>query len=142
MGMQKSNYIPLVPYKEKPEFLPMLLAASLTTRTQHVATRKAGRHAVLLSGGSFRVPLEIVGSSGHESTHARKTQIWSDQEDHEERIVRQALVDPTVTRSSDTSRRRRSNCSTNNFQTLACQKHILNQRPFHTLALTPEHRQL
>ncbi|GFV45758.1 uncharacterized protein TNCV_2409411 [Trichonephila clavipes] len=46
--------------------------------------------------------------TGSEAT--RKTTRREDQ-----RIVRQALVDPTVT--NDTSRSRRSNCSTNNFQT-------------------------
>ncbi|GFW03974.1 uncharacterized protein TNCV_2050901 [Trichonephila clavipes] len=53
-----------------------------------------------------------------ESTHARKTGSGASKKTtrREDRgIVRQALVDPTVTRS--TSRRRRSNCSTNNFQT-------------------------
>ncbi|GFV73200.1 transposable element Tcb2 transposase [Trichonephila clavipes] len=40
---------------------------------------------------------------------------------------------------NDTSRRRRSNCSTNNFQTPFRSK---SKRPFHALLLTPEHRQL
>ncbi|GFY23012.1 uncharacterized protein TNCV_2182731 [Trichonephila clavipes] len=55
-----------------------------------------------------------------EGTHAQKTgsgvtRKTTRREDR--RIVRQALVDPHSDSFNDTSRRRRSNCSTNNFQT-------------------------
>ncbi|GFV17497.1 HTH_Tnp_Tc3_2 domain-containing protein [Trichonephila clavipes] len=50
------------------------------------------------------VPLEIVGSSGHEEgTHAWKTVSGATRKTtrrEDRRIVRQALVDPTVTRST------------------------------------------
>ncbi|GFT55730.1 uncharacterized protein TNCV_4569411 [Trichonephila clavipes] len=55
-----------------------------------------------------------------EGTHARKTGSGATRKTTrrvDRRIVRQALVDPTVNSFNDTSRRRRSNCSTNNFQT-------------------------
>ncbi|GFV28984.1 uncharacterized protein TNCV_619261 [Trichonephila clavipes] len=53
-----------------------------------------------------------------EGTHARKTGSGATRKPtrrEDRRIVRQALVDSTVTRS--TIRAERSNCSTNNFQT-------------------------
>ncbi|GFT94628.1 uncharacterized protein TNCV_1990581 [Trichonephila clavipes] len=50
-------------------------------------------------------------------------------------------VDRSDDSFNDTSRRRRSNCSTNNFQT-ACKKNLKSKRPFHALPLTPEHRQV
>ncbi|GFU93116.1 hypothetical protein TNCV_206611 [Trichonephila clavipes] len=57
--------------------------------------------------------------------------------------MRQALMNPTVTRSTiRADGRRRSNCSTNNFQT-PCRKQILNPRALSVHSpLTPEHRQL
>ncbi|GFV94637.1 uncharacterized protein TNCV_3827041 [Trichonephila clavipes] len=54
-----------------------------------------------------------------EGTHARKTGSGATRKTtrrEDRRIVRQALVDPTIDSFNDTSRRRRSNCSTNNFQ--------------------------
>ncbi|GFW82458.1 uncharacterized protein TNCV_3819371 [Trichonephila clavipes] len=55
-----------------------------------------------------------------EVTHARKNRVWSDQEDHEERESKNRAAStcgPHSDSFNDTSRRRRSNCSTNNFQT-------------------------
>ncbi|GFU97941.1 HTH_Tnp_Tc3_2 domain-containing protein [Trichonephila clavipes] len=49
------------------------------------------------------VPLEAVGSSRHEGTHARKTGSGATRgslRGEVRRIVRQAFVDPTVTRST------------------------------------------
>ncbi|GFX19134.1 uncharacterized protein TNCV_3012781 [Trichonephila clavipes] len=60
-----------------------------------------------------------------ESTHAPKTGSGATRKTtrrEDRRIVRQALVDPTVTRSTIRARRRRSNFSTNNFQTLCRSK--------------------
>ncbi|GFT99204.1 hypothetical protein TNCV_1353731 [Trichonephila clavipes] len=54
--------------------------------------------------------------------------IWSDQEDHEERRSKDRAAStcgPLSDSFNDTSRRRRSNCSTNNSQT-PLQKQILN----------------
>ncbi|GFU25052.1 uncharacterized protein TNCV_3873521 [Trichonephila clavipes] len=67
--------------------------------------RKAGRRALLLARWVVRsVPLKIVGSSRtREVTHARKTGSGATRKTmrrDDQRIVRQALVDPTVTRST------------------------------------------
>ncbi|GFV33736.1 uncharacterized protein TNCV_4568511 [Trichonephila clavipes] len=54
-----------------------------------------------------------------EGTHARKTGSGATRKTtrrKNRRIVRQALVDTHSDSFNDTSRRRRSNCSTNNFQ--------------------------
>ncbi|GFY11145.1 hypothetical protein TNCV_4471311 [Trichonephila clavipes] len=49
-------------------------------------TCQAGRRAVSLAMWIIRsVPLEIVGSSGHEKVPTAENQVWSDREDHEER---------------------------------------------------------
>ncbi|GFX82796.1 hypothetical protein TNCV_1699151 [Trichonephila clavipes] len=81
----------------------------------------AGRRAVLLPRCIVRsVPLEIVGSSGHEKVPMRENRVWSDQEDHEGRGLKNRAAStcgPHSDSFTDTSRRRRSNCSTNNFQT-------------------------
>ncbi|GFV59671.1 uncharacterized protein TNCV_1907421 [Trichonephila clavipes] len=55
-----------------------------------------------------------------EGTHARKTGSGATRKTtrrEDRRIVLQALVDPHSDSFNDKSRRRRSNCSTNNFQT-------------------------
>ncbi|GFW45626.1 HTH_Tnp_Tc3_2 domain-containing protein [Trichonephila clavipes] len=55
-----------------------------------------------------------------EGTHVRKTGFGATRKKtrrEDRRIVWQALVDTTVNSFNDTSRRRRSDCSTNNFQT-------------------------
>ncbi|GFV69441.1 uncharacterized protein TNCV_2778561 [Trichonephila clavipes] len=55
-----------------------------------------------------------------EGTHALKTGSGATRKTtrrEDGRIVRQALVDPPSDSFNDTSRRRCSNCSTNNFQT-------------------------
>ncbi|GFS61446.1 HTH_Tnp_Tc3_2 domain-containing protein [Trichonephila clavipes] len=63
---------------------------------------KAGRRAVLLARWIVRsVPLEIVGSSGREKVPTcGKPGLERPGRPRGERIVRQALVDPTVTRST------------------------------------------
>ncbi|GFV13731.1 hypothetical protein TNCV_2941231, partial [Trichonephila clavipes] len=65
----------------------------------------AGQCAVLLDRWIVRsVPLEIAGSSGHEGTHVWKTRSGFNSGRprgvRDGRIMRQALVDPTVTRST------------------------------------------
>ncbi|GFT18060.1 transposable element Tcb2 transposase [Trichonephila clavipes] len=70
---------------------------------------------------------------------------WSDQEDHEERGSKDRAAStcgPHSDSFNDTSRRRRSNCSTNNFQTPCAEANLKSKRPFRALPLTPEHRQL
>ncbi|GFW47209.1 uncharacterized protein TNCV_56621 [Trichonephila clavipes] len=55
-----------------------------------------------------------------EGTYARKTGYGGDQEDHEERGSKDRAANtcgPNSDSFNDTSKRRRSNCSTNNFQT-------------------------
>ncbi|GFT04618.1 uncharacterized protein TNCV_333861 [Trichonephila clavipes] len=72
-----------------------------------------------------------------EGTHARKTGSGATRKTmrrDDQRIVRQALVD-------NTSRRRHSNCSITNFQTLA-KANLKSKRSFLAIPLTPEHRQL
>ncbi|GFW77125.1 uncharacterized protein TNCV_2725551 [Trichonephila clavipes] len=61
-----------------------------------------------------------VGSCGHEKVPTRKNRVWSNQEDHEERGSKDRAArtcGPHSDMINDTSRRRRSNCYTNNFQT-------------------------
>ncbi|GFW22367.1 histone-lysine N-methyltransferase ASH1L [Trichonephila clavipes] len=55
-----------------------------------------------------------------------------------------STLEPHSDSFNDTSRRRRSNCSTNNFQTPCRSKSYIykSKRPFRALPLTPEHRQL
>ncbi|GFV11959.1 transposable element Tcb2 transposase [Trichonephila clavipes] len=72
---------------------------------------------------------EIVGRSGHEKvptqrkTGSEATRKTTRREDR--RSCGKHFWTPTVTRFNDTSRRWRSNCSTNNFQT-PCRSNILN----------------
>ncbi|GFU00169.1 uncharacterized protein TNCV_801511 [Trichonephila clavipes] len=79
---------------------------------------RAGRRAVLLARWIIRsVPLEIVGSSGHEKVPTRGK---PGEENHEERGSKDhaaSTCGPHSDSFNDTSRRRRSNCFTNNFQT-------------------------
>ncbi|GFU75394.1 transposable element Tc1 transposase [Trichonephila clavipes] len=87
---------------------------------------------------------EIVGSSGHErGTHVRKTGSGATRKTTREdrRIVRQALVDPTVTRSTI-----RADVGVAIVpQTISrhlSEANLKSKRPFRALPLTPEHRQL
>ncbi|GFT78705.1 transposable element Tcb2 transposase, partial [Trichonephila clavipes] len=101
-----------------------------------------GRRTVLLARWIVRsVPLEIVESNGHEKIPTRRNRVWSDQEDHEERGSKDRAAStcgPHSDSFNDTSRRRRSNCSTNNFP----EANLKSKRPFRALPLTPKHRQL
>ncbi|GFX27221.1 hypothetical protein TNCV_1564011 [Trichonephila clavipes] len=82
----------------------------------------AGRRAVLLARWIVRsVPLEIVGSSGHEKVPTRgKPGMERPGRPRGERIEGSSAAStcgPHSDSFKDTSRRRRRNCSTNNFQT-------------------------
>ncbi|GFX81846.1 transposable element Tcb2 transposase [Trichonephila clavipes] len=71
-----------------------------------------------------------------------ENRVWSDQEDHEERGSKNRAAStcgPHSDSFNDTSRRRHSNCPTNNSQTPCRSK---SKRPFRALPLTLEHRQL
>ncbi|GFY02322.1 hypothetical protein TNCV_3502041 [Trichonephila clavipes] len=73
-----------------------------------------------------------------------ENRVWSDQEDHEERESKDRAAStcgPHRDSFNDTSRRRSSNCSTNNFQTPS-EANLKFNRPFRALPLTPEHQQL
>ncbi|GFV15799.1 hypothetical protein TNCV_987821 [Trichonephila clavipes] len=82
---------------------------------------RAGRRAVLLARWIVRsVPLETVGSSGHEKLLSRgKPGLEQPGRPRGEKSKDRAAstCGPHSDSFNDTSRRRRSNCSTNNFQT-------------------------
>ncbi|GFX04077.1 transposable element Tc1 transposase [Trichonephila clavipes] len=96
-------------------------------------------------GGSFECVVRNCWEQWtREGTHVRENRVWSDQEDHERedrRIVRQALVDSTVTRSTI-----RADVGVAIVpQTISgylAEANLKSKRPFRALLLTPEHRQL
>ncbi|GFV67234.1 transposable element Tcb2 transposase [Trichonephila clavipes] len=81
------------------------------------------------------VPLEIVGSSGHKKVPTKTTR----RED--QRIIRQALVDPTVTRSTIQTDVGVAIVPQTISRHLA-KANLKSKHPFRALPLTPEHRQL
>ncbi|GFT03381.1 transposable element Tc1 transposase [Trichonephila clavipes] len=92
-----------------------------------------------------RVPLEIVGSSGHEKVPTRgkpgsgATRKTTRREDR--RIVRQALVNPTVTLSAIQADVGGAIVP----QTISIhltEANLKSKRPFRALPVTPEHRQV
>ncbi|GFX28501.1 transposable element Tc1 transposase [Trichonephila clavipes] len=88
------------------------------------------------------VPLEIVGSSGHEKVPTRgKPGLERPGRPREERIVRQALVDPTVTRSTIRADVGVAIVPQTISRHLA-EANLKSRHPFRALPLTPEHRQL
>ncbi|GFX78772.1 transposable element Tcb2 transposase [Trichonephila clavipes] len=116
-----------------------------TLVTFSVALFNAGRRAVFLARWIVRsVPLEIVGSSGHEKYPRAENRVWSDQEDHEERGSKDraaSTVDPTVTRSTIRADVGVSIVPQTISRHLA-EANLKSKRTFRTLPLTPEHRQL
>ncbi|GFX10325.1 transposable element Tcb2 transposase [Trichonephila clavipes] len=100
-----------------------------------------GRRTVLLARWIVRsVPLEVVGSSGHvRKTGSGATRKTTRREDR--RIVRQALVDPTVTRSTIRADVGVAIVPQTISRHLA-EANLNSKRPFRALPLTPEHRQL
>ncbi|GFV51262.1 HTH_Tnp_Tc3_2 domain-containing protein [Trichonephila clavipes] len=107
---------------------------------------EAGRRAVLLARWIVKkLPLEIVRSSGHENfTHALKTGSGVTRKttrSEDRRIVRQALVVPTVTRSTIQADVGVEIIPQTIFRHLA-ETNPKTKRPFRAIPLTPEHRQL
>ncbi|GFV71534.1 HTH_Tnp_Tc3_2 domain-containing protein [Trichonephila clavipes] len=110
-------------------------------------TVRAGRRAVLLARWIVRsVPLEIVGSSGHEKVPTRgkpgqpeATRKTTRREDR--RIAWQALADPTVTRSTIRADVFLAIIPQTTSRHLA-EANLKSKFHFRALPLTPEHRQL
>ncbi|GFX96482.1 transposable element Tcb2 transposase [Trichonephila clavipes] len=94
-----------------------------------------------LIGGGGDPDKKIVGSSGHEKVPTRgKPGLEQPGRPRGERIERQALVDPTVTRSTI-----RADVGVVVPQTISrhlAEANLKSKRPFHALPLLPEHRQL
>ncbi|GFX48152.1 hypothetical protein TNCV_4114871 [Trichonephila clavipes] len=90
---------------------------------------EAGRSDVLPARWIVRsVPLEIVGSSGQRKVPTRGNRFWSDQDGHEDGGSKDrdaSTCGPHCDSFNDTSRRRRSNCSTNKIPD-TLQRQILN----------------
>ncbi|GFU50003.1 transposable element Tcb2 transposase [Trichonephila clavipes] len=103
----------------------------------------AGRHAVLLARGIVRsVPLEIDGSSGHEKIPTRgKPDLERPGTPRGRGVVRQALVDLTVTRSTIRADVGVAIVPQTISRHLA-EANLKFKRPFRALPLTPEHQQL
>ncbi|GFX75691.1 transposable element Tcb2 transposase [Trichonephila clavipes] len=84
-------------------------------------------------GGSLEVCRLKLLEAVYMSRYPRgENWVWSDQEDHEQRGSKDRAAStcgPQSDSFNDTSRRRRSNCSTNNFQT-PCRSKSLIQAPF------------
>ncbi|GFV21538.1 HTH_Tnp_Tc3_2 domain-containing protein [Trichonephila clavipes] len=88
------------------------------------------------------VPLEIVGSSGHEKVSTcGKPGLERPGRPRGERIVRPALVDPTATRSTIRADAGVAIVPQTISRHLA-EANLESKRPFRALPLTPEHRQL
>ncbi|GFX66340.1 HTH_Tnp_Tc3_2 domain-containing protein [Trichonephila clavipes] len=85
---------------------------------------------------------EIVGSSGHEKVPTRrKSGLERPGRPRGERIVRQALMEPTVTRSTIRADVGVAIVSQTISRRLA-EANLKSKCPFRALPLTPEHRQL
>ncbi|GFW25615.1 transposable element Tcb2 transposase [Trichonephila clavipes] len=92
----------------------------------------------------FRVRLKLLGAVDTRRYPRTENRVWSGLEDHEERgsmIRRQALVDPTVTRSTI-----RADVGVAIVPQIIprhlAEANLKSKRPFRALPLTPEHRQL
>ncbi|GFW51503.1 HTH_Tnp_Tc3_2 domain-containing protein [Trichonephila clavipes] len=103
----------------------------------------AGRSAVLLARWVVRsVPLEIVESSGHEKVPtSEKPGLERPGRPRGERIVRKALGETTVTRSTIRADVGVAIVPQTISRHLA-EANLKSKRPFRALPLTPEHRQL
>ncbi|GFY12209.1 HTH_Tnp_Tc3_2 domain-containing protein [Trichonephila clavipes] len=104
-----------------------------------------GRRAVLLARWIVRsVPLEIVGCSGYEKVPTRGKpglERPGRPRGGDRRIVRQALVDLTMTRSTIRADVGVAIVPQTISRHLA-EANLKSKRPFRALSLTPEHRQL
>ncbi|GFT51265.1 transposable element Tcb2 transposase [Trichonephila clavipes] len=91
------------------------------------------------------VPKKLLGAVNTRRYPHAENRVWSDQEDHEERgyrrIVRQALVEPTVTRSTIRADVGVAIVPQTISRHLA-EGNLKSKRPFRALPLTPEHGQL
>ncbi|GFU16544.1 transposable element Tcb2 transposase [Trichonephila clavipes] len=89
-----------------------------------------------------RVPWKLLGAVDTRRYPRAENRVWSDQEDHEDRrIVRQALVDSTVTRSPIRADVGVAIVPQTISRHLA-EADLKSKRPFRELPLTPEHPQL
>ncbi|GFT41201.1 uncharacterized protein TNCV_3403581 [Trichonephila clavipes] len=99
------------------------------------------------AGSSFVTPAvssKLLGAVNTRKNTRTENSVWSDQEDHEERGSKDRAAStcgPHSDSFNDTSRRRRSNCSTNKFQT-PCRSKSLIQASFPCTPFNTEHRQL
>ncbi|GFT30862.1 HTH_Tnp_Tc3_2 domain-containing protein [Trichonephila clavipes] len=96
-------------------------------------------------GGLFGVCRQkLLGAVDTRTYPCAENRVWSDQENREERedgrIVRQALVDPTVTRSTVRADVGVAIVPQTISRHLA-EANLKTKRPFRALPLTPEHRQ-
>ncbi|GFW42206.1 HTH_Tnp_Tc3_2 domain-containing protein [Trichonephila clavipes] len=94
----------------------------------------------------IHAPHKLLGAVDTRWYPRAENRVWSDQEDHEEReskrrIVRQALVDFTVTRSTIQADGGVAIVPQTISRHLA-EANLKSKRPFRALPLTPEHRQL
>ncbi|GFV48249.1 transposable element Tc1 transposase, partial [Trichonephila clavipes] len=87
------------------------------------------------------VPLEIVGSSGHDKVPTHEKPGLERPRGEDRRIVRQALVNPTVTRSTIRADVGVAIVPQTISRHLA-EANLKSKRPFRELPLTPEHRQM
>ncbi|GFX04222.1 transposable element Tcb2 transposase [Trichonephila clavipes] len=97
------------------------------------------------SFGYLDVWEKLLGAGDTRRYPRAENRVWSDQEDHEERenrrIVRQVLVDPTVTRSMIRADVGVAIVPQTISRHLA-EANLKSKHPFRALPLTPEHRQL
>ncbi|GFU43183.1 hypothetical protein TNCV_3775551 [Trichonephila clavipes] len=99
-----------------------LLFKSPSKLGTYLSTPAAGRRAVLLARWIVRsVPLEIVGSSEHEKLPTRRKPVLErpgkPRRERGSKDRTASTCRPHSDSFNDMSRRRRSNCSTNNFLT-------------------------
>ncbi|GFS58100.1 transposable element Tc1 transposase [Trichonephila clavipes] len=152
------GYVKSLVYADKPQTLdhlednirrviadirPQMLEKVIENWTSRLDYIRAGRRAVLLGRWINRsVLLEVFGSSGHEKVPTRvsgATRKTTSREDR--RIVRQALVDPSVTHSTIRADVGFAIVPQIISRHLA-EANLRSKRPFRALPLTPEHRQL
>ncbi|GFV45315.1 transposable element Tcb2 transposase [Trichonephila clavipes] len=89
--------------------------------------------------------MKLLGAVDTRRYPRAENRVWIDQEDHEERgsknPLQQALVDPTVTRSTIRADVDVAIVPQTISRHLA-EANLKSKRPFRALLLTPEHRQL
>ncbi|GFW91527.1 hypothetical protein TNCV_3376901 [Trichonephila clavipes] len=86
---------------------------------------------------------KLLGAVDRRRYSREENRVLNDQKDHEERGSKDRAAStcgPHSVSFNDTNRRRRSNCST--ISRHLAEANLKSKRPFRTLPLTPEHRQL